>query len=159
MSPFTNMFGALKEEAQLKNALGLMGTPTVADSGLVARRRFTVAEINAGATLLPAIFGFHYRIHDMVMIAIGGATSGATDIRILATQAGAAIAALIVAVAALTQSSVVRAGAANATVLADGASFNDLDSNTAVTVGKTGGSAATSTNIDVMVIFDLIADQ
>ena len=119
------------------------------------RTRFTVAQINAGATLLPAIPGKRYRIIDMALIAIGGAVTGATDVRILGTQAAASVALLIAAVAALTQNTLLRAGAANATVLAGGLSFVDNDNNTAITVGKTGGSAATATDVDVLVSYVL----
>jgi hypothetical protein len=114
------------------------------------RTRFTAAQINAGATLLAAVPGYAYRMIDAQMIAIGGAASGATDVRILGTRAAGSVALLTVAVAALTQSAVVRAGAANADVLADGASHTPLDVNTAVTVGKTGGSLATATHVDVI---------
>lgn len=114
------------------------------------RTRFTAAQINAGASLLPAVPGFAYRVTDMKLIAIGGAASGATDVRVLGTRAAGSVALLVVAVAALTQSAIVRAGAANAVVLADGASLTPLDANTAVTVGKTGGSLATATHIDVI---------
>jgi hypothetical protein len=114
------------------------------------RTRFTAAQINAGATLLPAVPGFTYRLTDLKMIAIGGAASGATDVRVLGTRAAGSVVLLAVAVAALTQSAVNRAGGANATVLADGASFTALDANTAVTVAKTGGSLATATHVDVI---------
>lgn len=114
------------------------------------RTRFTVAQINAGATLLPAVPGFAYRFTDYKAIAIGGAASGATDVRILGTRAAGSVALLIAAVAALTQSAVNRAGGANMTVLADGASFTPLDANTAVTIAKTGGALATATHVDVI---------
>lgn len=119
------------------------------------RTRFTIAQINAGATLLPAVPGFAYRLVDAQVIAIGGAVTGATDVRLLGTRAAGAVALLAVAVAALLQSAVVRAGAANAAVLADGASFTPLDANTAVTVGKTGGAAATATHVDVIAQYAL----
>lgn len=119
------------------------------------RKRFTVAQINAGAELLPAVPGFAYRLVDAVMTAVGGAVTAATDVRILGTRAAGSVALLAVAVAALTQSAVVRAGAANAAVLADGASFTPLDANTAVTVAKTGGAAATATHVDVIVQYAL----
>lgn len=121
----------------------------------VVRTRFTVAQINAGATLLPAVPGFAYRVIDLDLIAIGGAVTGATDVRVLGTRAAGSVALLVAAVAALTQSALLRAGAANAVLLADGASFTALDANTAVTVGKTGGSAATATHVDVCVRYVL----
>jgi hypothetical protein len=132
----------------------MVRTDAQADEQTV-RRRCTVAEINAGVELLPAVPGYAYRMTDAKMIAIGGAASGATDVRILGTRAAGSVALLAVAIAALTQSAVVRAGAANATVLADGASFTPLDANTAVTVGKTGGSLATSTHVDVTMTYVL----
>lgn len=154
---FPNMFGKIKEEAQLALALANAGT-NVADSAQIMRRRVTLAEVNAGATLLPAIFGFHYRIHDMSMISVGGAVGATTTVDILGTVAGSVVKLLSVAIAALTQSALVRAGAANATILADGGSFVDLDTNTAVTVGKTGATATTATAVDVSITFDLVND-
>jgi hypothetical protein len=119
------------------------------------RLRFTTAQVNAGAPILPAIPGWRYRILDMTMIAIGGAASGATDVRINATQATIAVALLTVAIAALTQSTVVRAGAANAVVLADGASFVQNDVNTPILIAKTGGALATATAIDVIISYQI----
>ena len=119
------------------------------------RTRFTVAQINAGATLLPAVPGFAYRLVDAALIAVGGAASGATDVRILGTRAAGSVALLVAAIAALTQSALLRAGAANAVILADGASFTPLDANTAVTVGKTGGTLATATHVDVIASYVL----
>lgn len=120
------------------------------------RERFTVAQVNAGATVLPAVRGYKYRIIEMALIAIGGAASGATDVRLLATQAAAAAALLIAAVAGLTQNTLLRAGAANATILAGGASFVENDVETAITIGKTGGSLATSTHVDVLITYVLV---
>jgi hypothetical protein len=114
------------------------------------RTRFTVAQINTGATLLPAVPGYTYRLTDFTLIAIGGAASGATDVRLLGTRAAGSVALAIAAVAALTQSAIVKPNTANVTVLADGASFTALDANTAITVGKTGGSLATATHVDVI---------
>lgn len=118
---------------------------------LNVRRRFTVAEINAGVTaLLPAVPGFAYRFIDFTLIAIGGAASGATDVRVLGTRAAGSVALLIAAIAALTQNTVVKPNTANVTVLAGGATYTALDANTAVTVGKTGGTLATATDVDVI---------
>jgi hypothetical protein len=40
-------------------------------------------------------------------------------------------------------------GGAGAAVLADGASYAANDTNTAITIGKTGSNVTTATNIDV----------
>jgi hypothetical protein len=119
------------------------------------RVRATVAQINAGLVVLPALAGYAYRIHDAAMIAVGGAVTGATTVDVLATQAAASVKVLAVAVAALTQSALVRAGAANATILADGASFAPCDVNTAVSINKTGANAATATNVDLLLTFSV----
>lgn len=124
------------------------------------RTRVTVAQINAGFTLLPALPGVKWRIDDLKMIAVGGAVTGATDVRLLATQGGSGAALGIAAVAGLTQSTVLRlgtpfatAGTASIVPLADGKSHIANDANTAVTAGKTGGSAATATAVDFILSF------
>jgi hypothetical protein len=120
-----------------------------------ARIRTTIANVNAGATLLPAVPGRAYRITDMTMIAVGGAVTGATDVRILGTRAAGSVALFVVAIAALTQSAVNKPHSANVTVLADGATYTALDVNTPITIGKTGGAAATATNVDVILEYAL----
>jgi hypothetical protein len=121
------------------------------------RVRVTTAQVNAGFTLLAALPGYAYRIHDWTMIAIGGAASGATTVDLLGTQATASVKLGAAAVAGLTQSTVLRAGAANATVLADGASFAVCDANTAITANKTGSSLATSTAVDYLLTYSVEA--
>lgn len=116
---------------------------------LSIRKRFTIAEINAGVTLLNPVAGFKYRMIDAQMIAVGGAVAAATTVDILGTAGAASRKLLAIAVAALTQSAVVRAGASNATVLADAASFTTNDAGTAITVGKTGSAVTTATHVDV----------
>lgn len=123
------------------------------DQVFQVRTRFTIAQINAGATLLPALPKHKYRVLDAAMISIGGAVGAATDVRLLATQGAASAALLIVAIAALVQDLLVRAGAANTVVLAGGLAFVDNDANTALTVGKTGATATTATHVDVLVTY------
>lgn len=118
------------------------------------RTRVTAANVNAGATLLAAIPGYKYRVHDVALISIGGNAAGATTVDILGTLTTSQKI-LAAAVAGLTQSTVLRAGATNATVLADGASFIPMDANAAITIGKTGGSLTGSTNIDVLLTYTI----
>lgn len=115
------------------------------------RTRVTLAQANAGFTLLPALPGVRWRIVDCRVISVGGAAAGGTSLDLVSTQAASAVRPLVIAVAALTQSALVRAGATNATILANGASFVPNDTNTAVTVAKqSGGSALTvATHFDV----------
>jgi len=119
------------------------------------RTRVAIADVNAGLTLLPAIPGVKYRLVDVALIAVGGAVGATTTVDILGTLAAASRKLLAVAIAALTQSALVRAGAANATILADGASFTTNDDNTAITIGKTGASATTATHVDVILTYGI----
>jgi hypothetical protein len=127
----------------------IQSTPDATSRSL--RTRLTIAQVNAGTTLLPAIPGYRYRMQQMRMISVGGAAAAATTVNVTGTQATASVNLLAVAVAALTQSTVVTAGAANATVLADGASFAACDANTAITGSRTGSNVTTATHIDFLI--------
>jgi hypothetical protein len=112
------------------------------------RRRCTIAEVNAGVTLLSAIPGFKYRMVGCTAISVGGAAGAVTTIDVLGTQTTAQKL-VAYAQASLTQSTLLRDGASGSTLLADGASYVACDANTAITVGKTGASVTTATHIDV----------
>ena len=117
------------------------------------RVRTTTANVNAGATLLPAIPGRSYRLVDATMISIGGNAAGATAIRITGTQSASSVQLVSNTVGALTQSTRVLAGVtANSSILADGASFTACDANTAITLTAS-GTLTTSTNIDVLLSY------
>lgn len=125
------------------------------DPGVVRhlRSRVTIANVNAGATLLPALANRKYRICDMALISVGGAAGAVTTVDILGTQSSSSVKLLAGAQANLTQSALVRAGGTGGTILADGASFVACDTNTAITIGKTGSSVTTATHIDVLLTY------
>jgi len=117
------------------------------------RQRFTIAEINAGATLVAAVTGKSIRMVACKAISIGGAAGAVTTVDVLGTATtGRKLVAF--AQASLTQSTVLTDGGTGAAVLADGASYTANDVGTAVTVGKTGSNVTTATHIDV--IFDYV---
>jgi predicted RecA/RadA family phage recombinase len=120
------------------------------DLGVVQniRRRFTIAEVNAGATLLPALAGTKYRMVSATAIAVGGAAAAVTTVDILGTQT-TAVKLVAFAQASLTQNTQLTSGGSGAAILAAGASFVANDVNTAVTVGITGSSVTTATHIDI----------
>lgn len=120
------------------------------------RNRVTLAQLNAGFTLLPALPGVRWRLLDAMMIAIGGAATSGTSANIIGTRSAAAVQLLATAIAALTQSAMVRMGASNAVVLADGASLTQLDVNTAVTVKTVGSAMTVMTSLDVQI--EYVAD-
>ena len=118
------------------------------------RFRVTIAQINAGLTLLAALSGFKYRMIDCLMIAYGGAAAAVTTVDIVGTQSTSKLL-FAFAQANLTQSTVLRPGVTGCTVLADGASFSQCDDNTAITINKTGSDVTTATGVDVILIYAL----
>lgn len=118
------------------------------------RARVATADVNAGAVLLAAVPGYKYRMIDCKLIAVGGAASGLTTLDILGTLSTSRKL-VAAAQAGLTQSTVVRDGDSTGAVLADGASYTQNDANTAITIGKTGGSLATATHVDVELTYAL----
>jgi len=117
------------------------------------RKRFTIAQVNAGATILSAAPGYAYRMHDCALIAVGGAATAATTVDVLGTQSTSSVKLMAGAIANLTQSALLRAGATGGAILADGASFVANDANTAITIGKTGSALTTATYIDVILTY------
>ncbi len=133
---------------------------TVVDSAnpmvRVVRRRNTIAEVNAGVTLLAAPgAAYKYRMVSCKAIAYGGAVGGTTTVDVLGTQTTSKKL-VAFAQASLTQSTVLTAGGTGSTVLADGASFIACDANTAITVGKTGNDLTTATGVDI--IFEYVIE-
>lgn len=117
------------------------------------RKRFTIAQVNAGVELLPAVAGVAYRMVECSAIAVGGAAAAVTTVDVKGTQAASAVVLVAFAQASLTQSTELRAGDTGAAILADGASFAPCDTNTAITVIKAGADITTATHIDILFTF------
>jgi predicted RecA/RadA family phage recombinase len=117
------------------------------------RKRFTIAQVNAGATILAALAAVKYRMIDCVAIAIGGNATTGTTVDILGTLTTSSRKLVAYATAQLTRSAVVHSGETGGAVLADGASFTANDANTAVTIGKTGTDYTVATDIDVILTY------
>lgn len=143
------------------STLNASGALQSSDAGVYnVRVRASAAEVNAGTKeVLPAVAGYAYRIVDMTMIAIGGNAATATSVDIVGTRSAGTVRPYVVAVAALTRSTLVKPNSANVTALADGASHTLLDANTAVLVAKQSGGSnlATATHIDVVLSYTLEA--
>lgn len=127
----------------------------LATNVLNVRKRFTIAEVNAGATLVAAVTGKSIRMVNCKAIAVGGAAAAVTTVDVLGTVSTSRKL-VAFAQANLTQSTVLTAGGTGAAVLADGASYTANDAGTGVTVGKTGSAVTTATHIDV--IFDYVLE-
>lgn len=117
------------------------------------RRRCTIAEVNAGVTILEAIRGQSYRLVRATAISVGGAAAAVTTVDVLATQATASVKLAAFAQASLTRSAELLSGGSGAAILADGASYVANDANTAITVGKTGSDVTTATHIDINISY------
>lgn len=133
--------------------VSLTGTVSITDNVLSKRTRFTIAQVNAGATLVAAVTGKNIRMVNCKAIAVGGAVGAVTTVDIIGTLATSRKL-VAFAQASLTQSAVLTAGGTGAAVLTDGASFTANEAATAVTIGKTGADVTTATHIDV--IFDYV---
>ena len=137
-----------------------VGGVTFTSANMVQSQRIstTIANVNSGTTLLPAVPGKSYRVSGIKIIAVGGtATStNATGIAISGTQSTSAVALFTVAKAGLVRSTINTDSSANTTVLADGASFEPCDAGTALTIASVGGTdMATATNIKVIITYTL----
>ena len=135
--------------AQLRDLVNTSGKGHVAH----LRQRVTVADINAGLTLLPAKEGIAYRLIDFSFTAIGGSASGATDVRLLGTQGAASVALFIAPIASLVVNVFFAGRTLTTHILTAGGSFVRNDEATAITIGKTGGTLATSTHVDVVMTY------
>lgn len=136
---------------------GRVAGPTNGPSNTVcARFHVAIADVIAGKTLVPAIPGYKLRLVGCKAIAIGGAAAAVTTVDVLGTQGAAVVKLAAFAQASLTQSTVLTAGGTGGAVLADGASFNVCDVNTAITIGQTGSNITTATFIDI--ILDYVAE-
>lgn len=110
----------------------LIDSPTV----MVEAHSVTLAEMNAGHTLLAARAGYKYRLVDAKMISIGGAmeaTSAATGAAIYGTQSDTETALYTVLLAAGTENAVCTINTANTSVATAGAFYAANDANTAIT--------------------------
>lgn len=148
---YVGKFVNAKTNGQTTALIDLNGIEATQDTGAFAiRSRLTIAQVNAGATLLPALPGFRYRLQNARMVAVGGAAGAVTTVDVLGTQAATSVKLLAGAQASLLQSAVITAGGTGGAVLADGASFASCDVNTAITASKTGSNVTTSTHVDFL---------
>lgn len=140
-------YAGITPTSHAQTALGNANNSVV----LCHRHRVTIAEINGGHELLPAISGKSYRLVSCKAIAYGGAAGAVTTVDLLGTQSASGVKLVAFAQASLTQSAVLFDGGTGAAVLADGASYQACDANSAITVGKTGSDVTTATGVDFIV--------
>jgi len=116
------------------------------------KKRFTIAQVNAGADILAAKPGYKYRMVDCSMAAEGGAVGTATSVEVEGVQSTSTVDLVSNTAGILTDDALVRAGITNSTLLANGASFDANDANTAITISAT-GTVDTATHINVYMTY------
>jgi len=120
---------------------------------LNVRKRVSIAQINAGYEILPAIAGRTYRMIQCQAISYGGAVGATTSVDLLGTQSASPVDLVLFLQGGLTQSAVLVSGGTNATVAADGASYAACDTATAITVLKDGSDLTTATGVDFILTY------
>lgn len=119
------------------------------------RKRFTIAQVNSGASLVPAVPGRALRMVAASAIAVGGAVGATTTVDILGTQSASSVKLAAFAQASLTQNTELKAGGSGAAILAAGASYAACDAGAAITVGKTSSDITTATHIDFLITYSV----
>jgi hypothetical protein len=114
---------------------------------ITKRLRTSIAQLNAGVVLLPAVASMKYRLVDVTAIAYGATCLGATTVTLLGNQGGV-VTLVSYPIATLIQSAVLKPDTATVAVLPDGASFVANTANTSFSAGKTGGNVTTCTGVD-----------
>jgi len=151
---YLGTFEAAKTSGQLVARIRLAGSTKVGPGVPINQRFvFTAAQINAGATVLPAQAGLKYRVANAILIAVGGNAAGATAVVLQGVQAGSTVSLLSATVGALTQNTWVAPSSANVTMLANSEAQNDV--NTAITIAKTGSSLSGATSVIVILTYEL----
>jgi hypothetical protein len=111
----------------------------------------TIAEINAGHTVVTVPASRQFRLVDVKAVAYGGACGAVTTVDLLAGATKLAT----YAQANLTQSNTMSIGSTGVTVLADGASFAAQTADQDITVGKTGADVTTCTGVKLVLSYAL----
>ena len=132
------------------------GTVGLVGQANTLRTRVVTADVNSGKTLLPAVPGYKYQLLDAWMLAYGGAAGTCTSVNIAGTASAGAVQLVVFARTSLSQSTLLRAGASGAVILADGASFVELDANKAITLQAVSATLATCTGIDVCITYRVV---
>ena len=121
----------------------------IASQGLqTIRQRFTIAQVNAGVELLPAVPGRRYSMVSASLMAFGGAATSVTTVDIVGVQTTPV---LLVAggVAALLEDIMIKDAHTGGVILAAGLSYVPNDADTAITLDITGSDITVATHIDV----------
>lgn len=136
---------------QLADATGALSLSTAGNGPIYSvYGSATLAQINAGVTIVPAVTGRTLKIVGVLLQAIGGAAAGCTAIQVDDTT-GTPVVGVSVAVAGLTQNTIVtEATATNVTLTTF---LTALTANKGLQIIKTGSSCTTLTSLNYRVLY------
>lgn len=112
----------------------------------------TLAQVNAGITILPAVTGQTYKVNHFLLTAVGGTTAGCTSVNISDTT-GTPVNAAAVAIAALTSGTPVDETITGVTLTAFAPTA--LTASQGIQVRHVGSACTTSTSFNVVVFFTI----
>jgi len=125
---------------------------TVAGVTYSVSANVTLAQVNAGFTILPLVTGQTYKVNHFLLTAVGGTTAGCTSVNISDTT-GTPVNAAAVAVAALTSGTPVDETISGVTLTAFAPTA--LTANQGIQIRKVGSACTTSTSFNVVVFFTI----
>lgn len=117
--------------------------------------RITLAELNAGYTLVSAVTGKSIKVVNYYLRIIGGAATAATDVRIQDNN-GTPVVVVTAAVAALTENAEVNGRETIANVTKGAGWMSALTASKALQIVKTGSAMTTLTHVDVIVEYQIV---
>ena len=125
---------------------------TVAGVTYSVSANVTLAQVNAGITILPVVTGQTYKVNHFLLTAVGGTTAGCTSVNISDTT-GTPVNAAAVAVAALTSGTPVDETITGVTLTAFAPTALTLSQG--IQVRHVGSACTTSTSFNVIVFFTI----
>jgi hypothetical protein len=125
---------------------------TVAGSTFAVSASVTLAQVNAGVTILPAVTGQTYKVSHFLLTSVGGSAAGCTSVNISDT-AGSPVNAAAVAVAALTSGTPVDETISGVTLTAFAPTA--LTASQGIQVRHVGSACTTSVTFNVVVYFTI----
>jgi hypothetical protein len=126
--------------------------PIVAGVTYSVSANVTLAQVNAGITILPLVTGQTYKVNHFLLTAVGGTTAGCTSVNISDTT-GTPVNAAAVAVAALTSGVPVDETITGVTLTAFAPTA--LTASQGIQLRHVGSACTTSTSFNVVVFFTI----
>jgi hypothetical protein len=136
---------------------GVPGAPTgtiTAGNIFSVSANLTLAQVNAGTVILPAVAGQTYKVQHVSIQAIGGAAAACTLVEVADTS-GSPVVAMSSTVAGLSQNTRVTEASAATIAVTNAFAPTALTANQGIQVLSTGSACTTATSFNVVVFFTI----